>query len=497
MSQINIIRASAGSGKTHFLTGAFLELLMSEPTDYFKSILAVTFTNKATEEMKSRIIEQLNLLLKGENSSYLINLMQKTGFKESHVRNKSAAILQQILHGYSYFNIETIDTFFQKVIKAFARELSIPGNYNIEIDTQPAMNFAIDNLMEEIEESSDILQWLIDFSEARIDEGRVWDIKNELLVLGQEIFKESFARVSGEVFNVLAEKEKLATFKKHLSNIISSTEKTLADFGHTGLNIINENDFEISDFYRGNTGIPTFFRKLSEKQPDKPNRYVLEMLNGTNNWPSPKTNRREELIAVADKKLLPLLTEIIEFINQNLTRYFTAKEIIKNLYSLGILSDLAGKIQTYCKENNSFILSESPIFINKIIDNNEAPFVYEKVGNRYHHFMIDEFQDTSALQWSNFKPLVNNSLATGKDCLIVGDVKQSIYRWRNSSWEILANQIFNDFSSGQINPRSLDTNWRSCKEIIHFNNHVLSLPQKYCRKNIQELLQILLAIKMT
>jgi ATP-dependent helicase/nuclease subunit A len=470
MSQINIIKASAGSGKTHFLTGKYLELLICEPTDYFKSILAVTFTNKATEEMKVRILEQLSVLASGGKSDYLEDLKQKTGYKESLIRNKSSAILKQILHGYSWFSIETIDTFFQKAIKAFARELSIPGNYNIEIDTKPALNFAVDNLLEEMEEGSELLNWLIQYSEARIDEGQLWDIKDELLYLGQEIFKESFAAVSSDIYSLINDKEKLSTFQQQLAEIIKETEKTLVNFGAKGLKIITDNSFEPIDLYQGNKGIINYFRKLSEKQLDEPNSYIIKMLDGPENWPSQKTPRRAEIISVASKQLLPLLEEIITYFNDHSVRYFTAKEILKNLYSLGILSDLADRIHNYCRDNNSFILSDSPVFIHRIIDHNEAPFIYEKVGNRYNHFMIDEFQDTSVMQWNNFKPLIINSLAMGKDCYIVGDVKQSIYRWRNSNWETLAKHIFKQFSSEQIRSHTLETNWRSCKEIVHFNN---------------------------
>jgi ATP-dependent helicase/nuclease subunit A len=291
MSQISIIKASAGSGKTHFLTGAFLELLLNEPTSYFKGILAVTFTNKATAEMKSRLIEQLNILACGKKSEYLENLKKTTGFKEDHIRNKSAAILHHILHQYSWFSIETIDTFFQRIIRAFTLELAIPGNYNIETDTGPILEYAVDNLINEIEDGSYLFNWLVQYTESRIDEGKPWDIRKELLRLGEEVFKEDFAIVSSQIYSALADKEKLENFKGHLYQTIDGTEKIISGFGFRGIEIINKHGFEDSDFFRGSTGVTSFFRKLSEKQVVPPNSYVLKMIDGPENWPSSKTPR--------------------------------------------------------------------------------------------------------------------------------------------------------------------------------------------------------------
>lgn len=469
MSHLKIIRASAGSGKTFSLTREFLEIVINEPTDYYRSILAVTFTNKATAEMKSRIVQELYNLASGRKSNHLEYLINNTGFKEEHIRNKSQAILQQILHGYSWFSIETIDTFFQRVLKAFARELAMPGNYNIELETEPALQFAIDNLLEEIEEGSDLLNWLIEFSEKRIEEGKVWDIKKELESLGSEVFKENFAEVSGEVYASVNNKSQLLSFKKYLIELSREFENSIVEFGKKGLDTIRNSGLEATDFYQGERGICGFFKKLTEKQPEL-TKTAEKMLEGPEIWPSPKSTSKDVVIQLAINKLIPLLKDIISYKEKYEVKYFTAKEILRNFYSLGILSDLAEKVKAYCHENNSFILSDSPIFINRIIDNNEAPFIYEKVGNRFGHFMIDEFQDTSAMQWNNFRPLVANSLANGKQCLVVGDVKQSIYRWRNSNWEILASQVYKDFTDLQLKTHSLESNWRSLKEIVEFNN---------------------------
>jgi ATP-dependent helicase/nuclease subunit A len=472
MSRIIIIRASAGSGKTHRLTGEFLKMLLQEPTDYFKGILAVTFTNKATAEMKSRLIEQLNILAKNEHSEYLEELKNITQFKEEHIRNKSAAILHHILHQYSWFSIETIDTFFQRIIRAFTRELAIPGNYNIELDTLPILEYAVDNLINEIEEGSYLLNWLVQFAESRIEDGRPWDIRKELINLGEEVFKEDFASVSPQIYAALTDKLVFENYKKLLNHIVNESENIISDFGKRGISIINNHNFEDSDFFKGSTGVTSFFRKLADKNLILPQPYILKMAEGPEEWPSSKTKKKESVIEVASRELLPLLKEIIHWIQLNSSRYFTAREILKNIYSLGILTDIAAKILEYCREKNTFILSDSAVFINRIIDQNDAPFIYEKMGNRYNHFMIDEFQDTSFMQWNNFKPLINNSLASGNNNLLVGDVKQSIYRWRNSSWEVLANKVQLDYIQESIRIENLEINWRSSEEIVNFNNQL-------------------------
>jgi ATP-dependent exoDNAse (exonuclease V) beta subunit len=472
MPQLNIIRASAGSGKTHFLTGSFLELLIKEPTDYFKCVLAVTFTNKATEEMKGRLIEELDVLSKDEQSDYLDQLMKMSGFDESHIRNKASAILQNILHDYSWLSVETIDSFFQRIIRAFTRELAIPGNYNIEIETTPVLQYAIDSLIDGIEENSELLNWLIQFSEAMIDEGKPWDIRHELMNLGREIFKEDFSTSSHLIYEAVSDKVEFEKFRNGLNAFVAKIEKQTVEYGKRGVGLIAEHGFEISDFYQGSRGVGAYFKKLSEGQVAEPNSYVVKMLDGPEFWPSGNTNRKQDVINVASDDLLLLLLQAIEYIHGNILHYNTIKEILHNLYALGILSDISNKITQYRFERNSFILSDSSVFIFRIIDNNDAPFIYEKMGNRYEHFMIDEFQDTSVLQWHNFKPLISNSLSSGYNCLLVGDVKQSIYRWRNSNWEVLADRVDNEYPKELIKPGRLETNWRSCERIINLNNHI-------------------------
>ena len=492
MRQLNIIRASAGSGKTQRLAGFFLDIVLRENLDYFKSILAVTFTNKATEEMKHRIVEQLYKLSVGQGKGFSeITLSHFKGDQE-RAKGKASVLLRKILHEYSWFSIETIDTFFQRVIRAFTRELGIPGNYSVEIDTQPVLQYAVDQLLDTLGDSKDLLSWLQQFSEHKMDEGKSWDIHSDLLELGNEIFKEEFAAGSSALHNALADREKLMGYRDKLYGIKTNFENRCRDYGKKGLESISEAGLSEGDFYKKSTGPAKLFEKLEQAEVKNSkgelisrSSLTVKLLEDSANWPSSDTKQKDEVTELAANTLLPLLAEIADFVENNSRTYFTAEVIRKNLYAVGILVDLEEKIRQYRLEKNAFILSDAPRLLDRIINNNDTPFIYEKMGNRYGHFLIDEFQDTSRMQWGNFKPLISNSISQAKDCLIVGDVKQSIYRWRNGDWNILASDIYNEYPKDVIRSENLDTNWRSAGNVVKFNNRLFPATEEKIRSQLQ------------
>ncbi|MBN1598769.1 MAG: UvrD-helicase domain-containing protein [Bacteroidales bacterium] len=487
MSQLKVIQASAGSGKTHHLTLKYLELLITENLEYFRSILAVTFTNKASDEMKRRIISELYKLASNYRSDHIVRLQETSGFTEDHVRNKAGVILKNILHEFSWFNVETIDTFFQRIIRAFTRELGIPGNYEIETETRPALEFAADNLINEIEEDSGLFHWLMQFAIDKMDTGKTWDIRYDLLRLGEEVFKEEFTSASAEIYKAVSDKKQLDHYRNNLHAIIKNVEKKIIMVGEKAVNIITENGLDDSDFFYKGKGVSAFFRKLSAGIFELPNSYVIQLLEDSEKWPSGDSQKKQLVIQLAEDKLRLYLNEAITIIEQSSVQYFSTREILKNIYALGILSDLYGKISQYRTDRNRFILSESPGFINRIIGNNEVPFIYERTGNRFHHYLIDEFQDTSYMQWNNFKPLISNSLSMGFMNLLVGDAKQSIYRWRNSNWEIIANNVIKEFPTN-IKLEKLETNWRSYEKIVEFNNWLFEKAKQAIDDDLSEII---------
>jgi ATP-dependent helicase/nuclease subunit A len=473
MPRLTVIRASAGSGKTFSLTQEYLRLIITQP-DSFKHILAVTFTNKATEEMKSRIIHELFLLSSNCESKQLNLLIQSTGQSETSIRRKSQSILKQLLHQYSLFSINTIDTFFQKIIRNFTRELGIQEGYVIELETEPVLTEIIDRLLVNAEHDTMLLDWLTVFAESLIEKGENWNLKRSIRKLGNEIFREEFKSLDKETINMLCDKSSLKEYRNSLITIQKQAESKLKSYGLKALDIIKSHGLTIDDFSNKSRGPAGYFVRIASGEFAGPSDAVSESIIRKEKWYSQSSSLKKTIENLAVTELMPLLENISRYYNENLIMVNTASVILKNLYTLGIVIDLSRLADNWCFENNTFLLTEAPAFLNRIIDSNDTPFIYEKAGFWFHHFMIDEFQDTSVMQWNNFKPLISNSLSQGYDNLAVGDIKQSIYRWRNSSWEILENKIKEDFLPGILNQVNLSKNYRSRENIVKFNNTFFS-----------------------
>lgn len=469
MAKLNIVRASAGSGKTFRLTLEYLSHLY-ENTDDFIHILAVTFTNKATEEMKSRIIGVLHRLATGKSGDYLGPLLKITGRTEKEIRLKSDIILKKILHNYSRFSVSTIDSFFQYIIRSFTREIGIQGGYRIEMDDNLILQKAIDDLFIRIEQETELRSWLTEFTENRIEESKSWNLKKEILRLGSEIFKERYRQFSDVIGKKLHNKDFLSEYRQELSRIKHSFESVMNRYGKQGVESIMQNGLSADDFYQKARGPAGYFLKLAGGDFSGPNSYAMKAYENIDLWIRQDNPGWQSVRQICETSLHPLLQKAVDYYLRNKKAYFTANTLLKNFYTLGIFTDLTQSVYRYTRENNLFMISDSAQFINRIIDNNDTPFIYEKTGNYFHHFLIDEFQDTSGFQWKNFKPLISNSLSQKFSCLVVGDVKQSIYRWRNSNWEILAYDILDDFYTGAVQTETLETNWRSKKNIVSFNN---------------------------
>jgi ATP-dependent helicase/nuclease subunit A len=482
MSELAIVCASAGSGKTYKITSEFLKLLFRE-TDNFRHILAVTFTNKATEEMKSRIIGELYRLSANQDSEYLEFIMARTGFPERIVRTKSDIILKKILHDYSRFSVSTIDSFFQKIVRSFTREIGIQHGYTIELDTDNVLKEAVDRLFLEAGNDLSLREWLIRFALNRTEEGKSWNFKNDILELGMEVFKEEFREYSDIISGKLRNKEFLAGYVSDLYKIVKHFENTLVLKGKDGLELISSFSLSVDDFSYKQSGPAGYFLKLASRNFQKPGSRVLEAANSPERWYSKTSEMKSRIKEIFEKGLNEMLTDIIDLFSKNYNDYTTSRTILSNIFTLGILSDITREILQYTNERNLFLLSDASAFLNKIIENNDAPFIYEKTGNYYHHFMIDEFQDTSGFQWNNFRPLIDNSLSQNYDNMVVGDAKQSIYRWRSTDWEILTERIFNDFYRESINTYTLDKNWRSHKKIVDFNNSFFIRAAKVLQDN--------------
>jgi ATP-dependent helicase/nuclease subunit A len=469
VAKLNIIRASAGSGKTYTLTEEYLKLAFRDP-DSFRNILAVTFTNKATAEMKTRIINELHRLSTGEQSKHLNLLIQELKVPESTLRSKADIILQKILHNYSRFAISTIDSFFQYIIRSFTREIGIQSGYSIELDTEPILDELIDRLQTETTTNKTLLRWLTDFALDKIENGNTWDFRKDITNLGKQLFSERFKSFSHTISVKLADKVFMSDYQRELYSIRRTFETKIRSLASKGMDHISSSGLSVEDFYHGNNGPAGYLQKTASGFLPEPGSRARNAAESAEGWYCKNSARKNEIENLCRNGLPAIMQELVQYYDQQIRDFTTAEQILKNLYTLGILADLSVHLQDYCDENNVFILSDASSFLNRIIDNNDTPFIYEKTGNHFHHFMIDEFQDTSILQWNNFKPLISNSLSQDYDNFIVGDVKQSIYRWRNSNWEILATDITREFYEQSLSFKTLHSNHRSCENIIQFNN---------------------------
>ncbi|HHP7240123.1 MAG TPA: UvrD-helicase domain-containing protein [Cyclobacteriaceae bacterium] len=481
-----VYRSSAGSGKTFTLAKEYIKLSLRSP-DYFQKILAVTFTNKAAEEMKNRVISYLEALSKGEGLMTEM-LLHETLLRPDELKEKAHQSLKCILHNYSRFSISTIDSFFHQVVRSFAMEIGIRGGFDVELDKDLVLDKVVDELLADIHHHKALVQWLKDFSIERLTQGEKYEIREEIKKLGNELFQERFKTKYSKFSENERNLEHITQLDRQLRKNIFSFENHLRSIGKKGLEAIAKHNLTEDDFSNKKKGVIGQFNKWNDRNFEAPNKTALKGSEDLTVWYTKASKNKEMIRSLAASTLQPLLVEGINFFNKNVETYKTALEIKRYLYVLGILTDLNVKLKQYREKNDLILISDLPDFLNQITANSDAPFIFEKVGHRYNHFLIDEFQDTSVFQWNNFQPLIKNSLASGNFNMIVGDVKQSIYRWRGSDWQIFSSGINQEITKEQTYERFLDTNYRSHNAVVAFNNSLfsyLSLTDNY-RENLAE-----------
>lgn len=500
---LDIYRASAGSGKTYRLTLEYVKMLLGRRDEsgqyrFYKDvrnphrrILAVTFTNKATDEMKQRIVKQLDILAHDTSrSDYCRELCKAFACDAARLQQVSRTVLYQLLHDFSYFNINTIDSFFQQVLRAFTREVGLQGGFDVEMDSAYVTAAAIDRLFADLENDADLLGWLLRYAEENIRDGGTWDIygkgsgRSDIQELARHLTSERY-----KAYRRLLIEKGSDDFKSYigvLRRLRKDFRTTLQAYAQNVLQAIDECGLVPTDFnYKWAARLTVFADVRSDFDTD----CVTKFLNYAENpdkWLSKKKIKELNLdFSALQQRLASPLQTVIDCFGDPYVRYRTAEACLEHIYALGVLSRIDKNIAIYEQEHNTLLLSKTPEILSGIIDESDAPFIYEKIGTRIAHYMIDEFQDTSDLQWQNFAPLVNESLANANDNLIVGDVKQSIYRWRNSDWRLLHNE-FDEKRSPLYSQHTMDTNWRSCANIVAFNNSFFKEASALLQRSLEE-----------
>lgn len=474
MPQLTVYKASAGSGKTWRLTVEYLKLLVADPESY-RSILAVTFTNKATAEMKERVLNALYGLMHIDADAAPEGMVEavcnELNMKPALAKSRATQAIGFLLHDYGRFRIETIDSFFQSVLRNLARELGLGAWLNIELNNESVLSDAVDALIDKAASNPELLGWMTDYMEEQLQEGKTWKIDGVLKKFGHTIFKEYFKEKEKGLNAKLSNKGFLKAYKKELKEVEKVALAALEEAADRFFKILDDNALSIDDFSRGKTGPCSYFLKLKKGECGEGviNSYVQQGMDDPANWSTKTSKLKTQITSLAAGTLNPLLLET-ETLRQKLyPRINSARLAGKHLNQVGLLTDIAAEVRELNRENSRFLLSDTNALLKSLIDGADASFVYEKTGTELHHILFDEFQDTSRMQWDTFKPLLAEGLANGHDSLIVGDEKQSIYRWRNGDWRILGS-IQQEMRPALVEVKKLDSNWRSERNIIDFNN---------------------------
>ena len=485
MTNLSIYKASAGSGKTYTLVKEYIKKgLQSDLKISHKSLLAITFTNKAANEMKTRIIDILFYFSQGlkniENSPYKIlynDLKIELEYTDLELLDRSKKLLSNIIHYYGLFSVSTIDKFIHKIIRSFSYELDLPSNFEVEMDSEKMIQEAVLSLIDEIGVDKTLTNNLITYSFHKVKEDKNWDIQDDLVKVSKQLFKDE----KGSLVQNLPDSKTIDFKQKELILQIKNFEQKINNLKQDLKKIISGIPEDVF-LYRD---LPRYLKKI-EKPPYfniHPSNRLCDSIKNNNWYKKSESISNKKKVDNISELLCEKLNFLLKLISSDYPNYLFFRKCYSSFFLISVLSKIDQKIKQIKQDNSIVHISEFNQIIYKFLKDSPAPFIYEKIGNRYHHYFIDEFQDTSNIQWSNLIPLVEEALSTGGTCLIVGDGKQSIYRWRGGK----VSQFLKLCSRDQTQPLSqfsksieaLNINYRSGHKIVQFNNKFFSfLSQK-------------------
>lgn len=470
---LTVYRASAGSGKTFTLAVEYISLLVKDPENY-QHILAVTFTNKATQEMKMRILSQLYGIANSLQSSqqYFNKVKEKTNMPDAVIRNNARAALTLLIHRYNNFRILTIDAFFQQVLRNLAHELGQTANLKVDLNNEEITEKAVDQMIESLEKGQPVLQWISTYINNSIEDDNGWNIIGKIKTFGTNIFKDFYKAHEANLKEQLSNADDFKVYETTLRKRRNDIRKTFNGKAKSILNEIKNANLDIPSNYRSG-----LYKYLTDSAiaplTNKPLKAgVLKANESPQNWTSSKCAKadKQQIQTLAAEVLSAQLSELIAYNNDNWNEFQSIQLTLSHLSELRLLHAIADAVDNLTKDTNRFMLSNTQALLKELIADSDTPFIFERIGARLKHVMIDEFQDTSTIQWQNFQVLLANCMAQElSQNLIVGDIKQSVYRWRQGDWGIL-NNIEKSFAHQKIRLETLDYNYRSEKRIIDFNN---------------------------
>ena len=492
-----VYKASAGSGKTFTLATEYIKLLVVNPQNY-RTILAVTFTNKATEEMKMRILSQLYGIWKElpDSESYTRKVQQETGLSLPVVRERAGEALHLLLHNYNSFRVQTIDAFFQSVLRNLARELDLTANLRVGLSGDQVEEMAVDLLIDNLKHTDAILQWLLHYIMESLSDNKSWSTDDEkrtsfvreIKNFGKTIFRDYYKEHRAELNKKMAEEGFFDHYTQVLRQIRDDAKERMLTIAATYFDTLEQEGFSVADMKSNTRGVSGYFMKIKNGVFDNSilNTTAVKAMEAPENWYKKDHPRAEELHLLADQVLIPMLRYAEVEREKQWKLYQSAHLTLSHLNNIRLLSSIEQKVKDINNEANVFLLGNTQHLLHSLIQDSDAPFVFEKIGAQLHHIMIDEFQDTSTVQWQNFKVLMLECMShVGSENLIVGDVKQSVYRWRSGDWRLL-NHIEQQFPQEMMEVRPLQTNYRSERNIILFNNNFFSAAIRQEHDALQE-----------
>ncbi len=494
---LNIYKASAGSGKTYRLTLEYIKLLIGEkdsvtgkiklvtkPKMNQSHILAITFTNKATEEMKARIVKELSLLADGK-SGYMSELCKYFQTEEDNISYAAKVALYDVLFTFTYFNVSTIDSFFQQVLRTFAQDIERPDNFEVSLDDKYILTQAVNRIIDGVsQKDKNIKEWLRKYVYAQIDGGGRFNIFNRKSSIASDIVRsigglmdETYRIYSKAINDYLEDIDRIIKFNEEIKTLRDGILKKFTTAAEELQKSVKEENAE--DFFKLQLTLEDMKSGLyNEKRTSKLDGIISDPESAFKKT----TGKQKRPQGMPSEALKTQVAETFALYADNNVRkkLYTYKAILANIYTMGLLGVATQEMAKFCRENDIILISDTNDLLSKIIGTDTAPFIYEQMGFYLHHFLIDEFQDTSRMQWCNMLPLVIESLAHGYDNLIIGDEKQCIYRFRNSTPELLGHQaqdiVTDIYGAGAVkvfgDKIEENTNWRSAPTVIKFNNTI-------------------------
>ncbi|QRE04408.1 UvrD-helicase domain-containing protein [Flavobacterium psychrophilum] len=485
----SIYNASAGSGKTYTLVKEYLKIILkAKHNDAYKNILAITFTNKAVFEMKTRIIDSLFDFSKDNPTEKSIQLMNDLGkeinLNQSQIKTKAQSIIKNIIHNYAAFDISTIDKFTHKVIRAFAFDLGLPITFDVSLDTENLLQEAVDAIVAQAGEDQVLTKLLVDFTMEKTDDDKSWDISSEIMNTGRLVLNENYRE------EILSLKDKtipeFIALKAKLEETCKSLENQNINLANEAVLLIDSQGIDTKSFSRETFPNHLGFIQRSELKPTHKKFRTVDDIAVNKN-----AKDRDVIEGIANELIF-----ILYKVYKNYEKKDFYQAFLKNITPLSLLNTVSNELAKIQEDQNILSISEFNKLIFEHIQNQPAPFIYERLGEKYKHFFIDEFQDTSEMQWQNLIPLIDNALSSEDlqgiqgSLMIVGDPKQSIYRWRGGKAEQFIDlaKTKNPFSNKDKEVFNLETNYRSFEAVIDFNNDFFKfLSQKFSNEDYKDL----------